>query len=874
MFTPEPYGLHVPKGFTLSGSDSAFIKGQVAILRNRLDLADQQSGRRYATLPSGKGTIVITESFGITRVTVRPEPPRQLKSEQEEEFTVPTIYSGRFTKTRWDSEDPDGGVQIQLTQQCRKRFAGYDPNQVQRVPTRVVDKHFNIPLHQTLKPYFEMDNAAHTRFVNSQYEYLRPNWWSGSMASAIQLIRGYGKPPPDGEEDNRYVPLTVTLSGDPVDTKYWVMPYKGKFDEEGDIQYRFFFDNCHGISFDDTNEPWLVHISPRGVYVMPLPIIPDTTRPEFREWCEQVGDDELLHIIDVFGGIPTGESFPEREELEMWLATGLIQRVCDTSEFYAGRFYSSAVGWSFNNRGHSAVNCCQSTSASGMPVGRTFGLTIELGHIPQVPVDELDKRLELFNKFMRQRDIEDPLERKLFLFKILYGSFSDVEWALRRYNVGESHFREERIAWDNKVVTLDLGHKVRLDMIQEGYLYHTNPLRQPQFKIPETIPFPLTGERYCKSIEFETELPTSERPVCNTAVYSYFANDDLKLCFYFFDPRNYTPENESDKPPCAIIGSWTEITYSGGAELAGNWFINDLDERHPIPATVTTTETEHTPVGFGTASWTFFPPAPNSYGVLSRRFIYNTKVVKTVTESATFRNAMIVPWGFRDGVIYASNKSMTSGNRTTTRGSGSVADPYSYIIYTYDFVFAYYNNPMTGNNGNMDIGDISPPPSNHRPITIVGANYDPTTCSDTFDEGDWKGVGDDVTDELYDGTNHGSGSSKIKGVVGQRSSSQSTVVLYDQENKMYFSFRESPDLCNEKPAREEHYHSSPNPETMPPMVMVRHADTNRLGEKFYASVDELGGANSKDMTTNRYWGYTTMVEVGRYNCQFIGVINE
>ena len=873
MFTPEPYGLHVPKGFTLSGSDSAFIKGQVAILRNRLDLADQQSGRRYATLPSGKGTIVITESFGITRVIVQPTYSIQSQLDDRYEFTLPIIYSGRIINTRWETDNSISGIQVKLTQQARRRIAGYDPNITKTIPEIIIDRRFNIELHEDIERRFILSSKPESRFTESQYEYLLANWWSGSMASAVQLIRGYGKSLSDNDVPPRgYVPLRFEYD-EPVDVKYWTMPYEGKFDKEGYINYRFFFEDCHGISFDDANEPWLVHISPRGVYVMPLPVIPDTTRPEFREWCEQVGDEELLHILDVFGGIPTGESFPEN--MKPWEDVGLIQRVCDTSEFYDGEYYSDAIGWSFNNRGHSAVNCCKKVLSDGTPVGRTFELNIELGHIPQVSVDELDKRLELFNKFMRQRDIEDPTERKLFLLKTLYSSFSDVEWALQRSNDSLT-FRFERDSWDKKSVVVGVRHNVSLVKINEGMLYHPNPIYQPQFKLPETRPFVFGGFRYCKSIEIETETPSPDNVVSNACVYAYFADDDLKMVYYFYDNRSFDKPPESNKPSCAILGSWVEVTYSGGSELAGNWYTNEVDDRHSIDSEVTTVETEHTPVGFGTPFFTFFPPGLYSYGQLTRSFIYNIRQLKTVSVSSTFRNALIVPWGFRDGVIYAKRTDMSSGNQTLTHSSGSVADPNSYIIYTYHRLLAYLNNYMEGNVDNMPVSDIDPAPRDFKPVVVVGVNYAPSQCSDTFEEGGWQSLGDDITDEVSRSDNSIalSGNFNTEGVRGQRYTSVSSPVSVGAVMEVSFSFRSRIDICNSIYHREEHYQPSPDPDMPMITIMLRSADCNRIGEKFYAAVDELGGYDGKNMELNRYWGYTNVVDVGTANCQFIGVINE
>jgi hypothetical protein len=42
---------------------------------------------------------------------------------------------------------------------------------------------------------------------------------------------------------------------------------------------------------------------------MPLPMIPATMTSEFKEYIEQVDDQELIKIVDRFGGLPSGETF-------------------------------------------------------------------------------------------------------------------------------------------------------------------------------------------------------------------------------------------------------------------------------------------------------------------------------------------------------------------------------------------------------------------------------------------------------------------------------------------------------------------------------------------------------------------------------------
>ena len=875
MFSPKPFGLHVDPNLSLSDGALGFIKSQVGILQNRLDLADQKTGRHYAYLPDGS-LVTVTHVYGITRVVVSGKPKSRTTPviPLDATFRFPTIYSGRFGTLRYNIDDPDAGVTIYLTEQCRRRFAGYDPNKVRTVARLVKDKNFNIELPELLRPKFQTPLMNESRIKIAHYQYFRPNWWSGTMASLIQLIRGYGNQPAN---DTRYVPLDAPLGE--VNIKYETMPYRGRLKEDGVIDYRFFFDDCHGVSFDDANEPWLVHLSSDGMYVMPLPIMPETTTPEFREWCETNGDEDLIYILDTFGGLPTGESFPEQGR-QYWEEVGLIQKVETLSDF--GGEYSEAIGWSFNNRGHGAVNCCQTSDPNGMRKGQTHYISIDLKRIPPVDPDELPVRDGLFDMIMSVHPLSGE-QRKAFLFKLRHAPYSEVKDSYEHLKTNNNSNTISAFGWD-KWSQYDLGnifnHVVVRDKIQEGYLYFngqqgTVGRAKPQIKFPQTAPKPDTGEYGCHSFGLEPSTVDGFNPVCSTAVFSYFADDSLKLVSYFYDPRNYNPPNESDKPPCSIIGSWTTVTYSGAADLAGHWFMNDLDEREAIPATVSTTTTTSMPVGYSEPIWAF---ARWFYemGTITRSFVYNTNTTNVTTESKSFDVATIVPWGFRDGCLYTSKTKSASGSMTKSTGSGSVPDPYSYVIYTHHNIFAYIKGGASGNSGNaLSTKDIDPPPKDGKPITVVDYTYSPSPCSDTYSSGGWLDIGDDVTDACLNGGNFTTGGKMSgKGAArGQRSTSFSTPIMSQESGHTYFNFRDTPDIVNREIAKEEYYFISPDP-LKEGAIMLRLADKNCLGVKFYAAVDEWGGYDAKDKTTNRYWGYTRMVTAGTPVCQFVGVINE
>ena len=113
---------------------------------------------------------------------------------------------------------------------------------------------------------------------------------------------------------------------------------------------------------------------------MPLPIIPATATAAFRDYMEEVGDQEIIAILDRFGGMPTGESFPLREnEFEAWRRAGVIIKVCDSADFYDHIMYASACGWSFNLRGTEGYNTCYDyDDDEGLGYGLTYKASLKL----------------------------------------------------------------------------------------------------------------------------------------------------------------------------------------------------------------------------------------------------------------------------------------------------------------------------------------------------------------------------------------------------------------------------------------------------------------------------------------------------------------
>jgi hypothetical protein len=218
----------------------------------------------------------------------------------------------------------------------------------------------------------------------TQFSGQYPTWYSGAMSELVQIVAGYGKQEIDKDEDNYLEKAIFTIPEkykEKIKDKLNLVrlpAYSGRPNLDGYFQYSYTFYKTNLISFDDENNPWLIQIEPNNVWAMPLPMIPATMTSEFKEYIEQVDDQELIKIVDRFGGLPSGETFP----VAVFFTVGLEQviiKVCDTSSFYNYSAYSSASGWSSNSNGTEAINTCFEYKDDGFCYGYTFMLNLQLG---------------------------------------------------------------------------------------------------------------------------------------------------------------------------------------------------------------------------------------------------------------------------------------------------------------------------------------------------------------------------------------------------------------------------------------------------------------------------------------------------------------
>ena len=351
MHQPRPYGLF---GEVSSDEDSAQVEALVRSLTNFKKSGSLDSLKLVRTLPSG-GVAIAVDMGGVIRVIVQ-NPVKDERFDPEFDgltaLKVPMLFSGVVKNAILRNGE---GLRMELTAQAQRRLGQYGSENVKPVATRQELQRFVIEYshrHQELKP------STDTPFLYTQYAALRPTWFSGRMATLVQVAGGYGKqdlkalPEHPVERAVMEIPEKVRAKMANELGNKRLPGYSGKPPESGEIQFDYKFQETHGVAFGSDKKPWLIRVSPAGLYVMPLPLVPATTTEAFRKYIEEVGDSELQWLLDEFGGLPSGEGFPVgAAAFEAWRRAGVITKVAVTTEFYSFMAYGSACGWAFNSLG-------------------------------------------------------------------------------------------------------------------------------------------------------------------------------------------------------------------------------------------------------------------------------------------------------------------------------------------------------------------------------------------------------------------------------------------------------------------------------------------------------------------------------------------
>lgn len=859
MHSPRPYGLLVING-ELTEKDSLFIDHQLKKLSNQKAISNIDSIRQVKDLPDG-GYVILQDMGGILKAIAHKELSLdEFESDGLAKFYVPMLYSGVITKAKIRKEE---GVGFKITEQCRRRLINYSnealPNKELHLQRFIIE-----PNAQTVPEFIPQNSFSD--LITTQYVQQRPTWYSGAMAEVIQIIGGYGRqdfnnlPDQSFEKSRMQIPekyierIVQEIDGIRLPAYSGIPPLDGSF------QYDYKFHSTNGIVFDTANKPWLIRIRSNGVYAMPMPIVPVTATQAFREYIEEMGDEEILSILNRFSAMPSGEEFPTGEVFEAWRRAGVIIKVCDTADFYSHIYYSPACGWSFNLIGSEGFNTAYTYSEEGIAVGVAYKLKCEFasaenqgwlkaikitGEKAQVISNYLSKLYEILPNGdqknlailykLRRVDVEDIYQRALTSIHDSLGvTHNDVDY------------------WNNLELEPIAALNGNISQVAKGFLYHNaKPKLQPQIK------FPVVEIGGCISFDFGPLSIPVIKPNCDTIMYGYYVGNNLKVIKYFVDWRGYQKQIESNYEPMMTVGSWEQIETSGSSSPQGYFYTTDFDFREVFSPVVTTTTIQGEDKGFDSQPFFSFIHFFAMSGDLWR-FRYYTHLTKTNrTESEAINLGVCIPYLTRNSAILAKKNIVIGVTKSESLNLYAMQDPTTYKYWTYDSIFAW-NTPLNKQTG-------KPSPVNGNPVWVEIEQYNPSEYSDFADQGSWlPGLPYDITWLIHPDTNQwnhsgGGGAPKVKEY------SISNIEPSSSIGSLYFDLSETPVQVHSHIPQEWYFYVSPDEYGN---LFYRDACKVVFGHSEYANISETNENNL------RYkWGYSNLVE-HKSAYHFIGVINE
>lgn len=859
MHSPRPYGLLVVNG-KLTENDSLFIDHQLKKLSNQKAISNLDSIRQVKDLPDG-GYVILQDMGGMLKAIAHKELSLdEFESDGLAKVYVPMLYSGVITKARIRKEE---GLGLKLTEQSRRRLINYSN---ETLPNKELNlQRFIIEPNAQIVPEFIPQNSF-SDIITTQYVQQRPTWYSGAMAEVMQIIGGYGR-----QDFNNLPDLPFEKSRIQIPEKYMerivqeiegirLPAYSGIPPLDGAFQYDYKFHSTNGIVFDTANKPWLIRIRSNGVFAMPLPIIPATTTQAFREYIEEIGDEEVLDILNRFGGMPSGESFPLGQAFESWRRAGAIIKVCDTADFYSHIYYSPACGWSLNLTGSEGFNTAYTYNNEGIAVGVAYKLRCEFspaenqGWLKAVKITG-EKAKVISNYLSKLYEILPKGDQKTLaiLYKLRRVNTEDIfQRALKSEYDPLGVTQNDVDYWDNlesEPIAILNGN---ISQVAKGFLYHNaKPEFQPQIK------FPMVEMSGCISFDFGASAVPKQKPNCDTIMYGYYVGNNLKVIKYFVDWRGYQKQIESNYEPMMTVGSWEQTETSGSSSPQGYFYTTDFDFREVFSPVVTTTTIKGEDKGFDSKPFFSFVHFFAMSGDLWRNRYYTHLTKSNRTESQAINLAICIPYLTRNSTVLAKKNTVIGITKSESLNLYAMQDPTTYRYWTYDFVFAW-NTPLNKQTG-------KPYPVNGSPVWVEIEQYNPSEYSDFADQGSWlPGLPYDITWLIHPDTNQwnhsgGGGAPKVKEY------SISNMEPSNTTGSLYFDISETPVQVHSQIPQEWYFYMSPDEYGN---VFYRDACKVVFGDSEYANISETNENNL------RYkWGYSRLVE-HKSAYHFIGVINE
>lgn len=860
MASPIPYGLHVISG-ELTDNDTDRIVSEIHRFLTYKEAAQLENLKQVYDLPDG-GYFIVQDMGGIFRVIADKLEQRKFHFQDDGlvKMYIPMFFSGVVEK---DTLRREGElVEIKLTQQCRQRLG----KQLDReIPQLVKLERFTI---MPGDKFTEFQPKIETIVKRTQYVAHNPGWYSGTMAKLHQFVGGYGRQDfdtlPDNDLERISFKLPDALQQELLEKYFDVrLPgYTGLPPAEGQFQYDYKWNKTHAIAFDSANRPWLVQVGAK-LYVMPLPIIPLTADPKFHEYIYDLGDQELINVLETFGAFPSGESFPDNgEDFQRWLRAGVIIEICDSGEFLSHQAFFTACGWSFNNRGNAAYNTGYRYDNKGIAEAATFRLSLNLepslihygtdkvmiSNETELSNDDKNQLTAYLSKVMSSLGTEGSLAKTL-KYKIRNIPHSII---LQRANsIFADDVSSEIDYWDKYVCNPIAQHSGKIHKLYVGKLYHhAKAINQPQIKFPEYT------EGLCISFDF-SPLEIGVSAECDTIMYAYYDNDVLQVVKYFYTAKKYQHQVETDYDEYMTVGSWYRNETSGYNTISGHFYLTDIDDREDIAPTETKTTIKGEDKGYDSTPFFAFDGFFQRPGTLWRNRYYTHLTKSETVRDQSVALSILVPMLNRSTILHARKKISGSKKNTESLTLGAVQDPYTYRYWTNDAVFAW--------SGSLEKMTGSPWPINGNPVWVEFERYNPHPSNDFADNGSWvQGFPADYTWLIHPNNNEwkqngGGGAPPVK------SYSQSTVTPTETTGDIKWVIHDKIVIASNKIPDSRYFLPSPDENGF---GMSRTSSRVFLGDREYANISETNDAGFW-----KYTGFTSLVNHSRAY-HFIGVINE
>lgn len=865
MRLPRPYGRFTEDA-ELSAEDAAAVELLARNLTNFKQASDLASLKRVMDLPSGRQAVA-TDMGGLFRILVleRHENPDH-RFDGVAETNIPMLFSGVVTKGLVLTQGE--GVGLRLTEQTRRRLIAY-AGDVPLPPKDVALQRFKIDYEERFRYFRPADPGI---FTYTQYLAQRPTWYSGAMAEVMQVAGGYGRQvlqdlPENGLErarmqiPERYMRLVRKQLGNAR-----LPGYTGFPDQKGQFKCDYRASRCNNVAFDTSGGPWLLQIDARGVYAMPLPVVPATTTAAFRQYVLDVGDAELLQLLDRFGGMPTGEGFPQTQrDFEAWRRAGVIIHVCDTADFYSYSAMYEACGWAMNRNGSEGFNTCWGYDDAGLMQVHAYKLKLTLA--PALERGRLPNDWQL--------DHPDDVRTLNNYLSNIYEALGAgtarelaIKYKIRRIPVGEILARARSINgndldyWENLELKPIAAHAGRVTRVGTGPFYWWLKKVQSctRLKFPE-----LAGQGCTSFIHLSPDY--SGDPVkCDTIVFGCYVEDQLRVIKYFYDDRKFKREVQSTFEENMIVGQWEHTETIGSSALMGYFYTTDFDDRQERPPITTRTNIVGTDMGYGNPAYAT-PWAFEMVGSVFRSRYYMHRIVVDTTQSFSIDVATLVPVFARDCILYAYQDHTVGRKRSERTERGAVADPTRYQLWCYDSIFHYRGRTRNNNRG-------SPPSVNGVPVYVDTMIYEPTETSDFADSGNWLNLPSggflDVTSICGPYTARYSPHSSVGIVIGGEAPRfnpyYKTMEIPDARSgrlSISLAVADAAMVSREMP-HAWYWGFSPTSD----LYFYRDAVHNAIGDAHYASISETGADGLR-----RRWGNSALVD-NTFAHHFIGVINE